>query len=172
MRKAGALQQAGMAARLEGANRMARDAIGKEGCRDPEKAGADEHGLQHRLPKLGKLEMFEHVEQLGRRDRLGRLNADSYRPCSPAAPKAFKPRPAAPRPPDVVLSDRSATSLAGLTFVFTGALERFTRSEARLHSESLGGGASAGGAGLCRRRAGVRPTARCLSLCHQRLQGA
>jgi len=69
---------------------------------------------------------------------MGRLSADSYRPCSAPKPKAFRPRPTPPRP-DVVLSDRSAASLAGLSFVFTGALERFTRSEARSRIESLGG---------------------------------
>ena len=68
---------------------------------------------------------------------LGRLNADSYWPCSCPAPRTDR----SSRSPvsraaceDLPRSD----ALSGVNFVFTGALERFTRDEAKARAESLG----------------------------------
>jgi len=68
---------------------------------------------------------------------LGRLNSDGYWPCSSPtsradrAPQAVSART---RLRDLPKSD----ALSGLNFVFTGALERFTRDEAKARAESLG----------------------------------
>ena len=68
---------------------------------------------------------------------LGRLNSDSYLPCSSPTTRA-DPSPQAQcarnKPRDLPKSD----ALSGLNFVFTGALERFTRDEAKARAESLG----------------------------------
>ena len=68
---------------------------------------------------------------------LGRLNSDSYWPCSSPTPQASRsPRPQAFRTAFIDLPTSDA--LSGLNFVFTGTLERFTRDEARTRAESLG----------------------------------
>ncbi|SPU52404.1 DNA ligase [Brevundimonas vesicularis] len=68
----------------------------------------------------------------------GRLNADHYWPCS--SPYRPRPKAAAPSQPSAFISRAETTSspIAGLTLVFTGALERFTRDEAKARAESLG----------------------------------
>jgi len=65
---------------------------------------------------------------------LGRLNADSYWPCSSPAPQTERSRSARSTLQDFPKSD----ALSGLNFVFTGTLERFTRDEAKARVESLG----------------------------------
>ena len=68
---------------------------------------------------------------------LGRLNSDSYWPCSSPTPQADRsPRSQASRATfeDLPKSD----AILGLNFVFTGALERFTRDEAKARAEALG----------------------------------
>jgi DNA polymerase-3 subunit epsilon len=68
---------------------------------------------------------------------LGRLNSDSYWPCSsPTARASRSPvaQSARTKFQDLPKSD----ALSGLNFVFTGALERFTRDEAKARAEALG----------------------------------
>lgn len=68
---------------------------------------------------------------------LGRLNSDSYWPCSsPTARSSRSPEAQSARTKcqDLPKSD----ALSGLNFVFTGALERFTRDEAKARAEALG----------------------------------
>lgn len=68
---------------------------------------------------------------------LGRLNSDSYCPCSSPTYRADRSpqfRSARNTFHDLPKSD----ALSGLNFVFTGALERFTRDEAKARAESLG----------------------------------
>lgn len=67
----------------------------------------------------------------------GRLNSDHYWPCSSPTPRPsrFVPPPLRAHVPSVA---PQSDVLLGRTFVFTGALERFTRSEAKARAESLG----------------------------------
>ena len=68
---------------------------------------------------------------------LGRLNSDSYWPCSSPKPQADRsPRSQASRAAFEDLPKSEA--MLGLNFVFTGALERFTRDEAKARAEALG----------------------------------
>ncbi|MDO9076963.1 MAG: exonuclease domain-containing protein [Brevundimonas sp.] len=68
---------------------------------------------------------------------LGRLNSDSYWPCSSPKPQADRsPRSQASRAAFEDLPKSEA--MLGLNFVFTGTLERFTRDEAKARAEALG----------------------------------
>ena len=70
--------------------------------------------------------------------KAGRLNAHHYWPCSspyrprPKAVTSHIQTPVANRPASI------SSQVNGLQFVFTGALERFTRDEAKARAESLG----------------------------------
>lgn len=68
---------------------------------------------------------------------LGRLNSDSYWPCSsPTARASRSPEAQSARTEFQGLPKSDA--LSGLNFVFTGTLERFTRDEAKARAEALG----------------------------------
>ena len=68
---------------------------------------------------------------------LGRLNSDSYWPCSSPTTRA-DPSPQAQSARTKFKDLPKSDGLSGLNFVFTGALERFTRDEAKARAESLG----------------------------------
>lgn len=68
---------------------------------------------------------------------LGRLNSDHYWPCSSPNPRSkWQPQSASKEIAFANLPKSDA--LCGVHFVFTGALERFTRDEAKARAESLG----------------------------------
>jgi DNA ligase (NAD+) len=65
------------------------------------------------------------------------LNSDSYWPCSSPTTRA-DPSPQALSARTKLRDLPKSDALSGLNFVFTGALERFTRDEAKARAESLG----------------------------------
>ena len=68
---------------------------------------------------------------------LGRLSSDSYWPCS-SQTTWVDPSPQAPSTRTKLRDLPKSDALSGLNFVFTGALERFTRDEAKARAEALG----------------------------------
>lgn len=68
---------------------------------------------------------------------LGRLNSDGYWPCSSSMPQACRV-PRSQSPTTAVKDLPKSNALSGVNLVFTGALERFTRDEAKARAESLG----------------------------------
>lgn len=68
---------------------------------------------------------------------LGRLNSDSYLPCSSPTTRA-DPSPQVQCARNKLRDLPKSDALSGLNFVFTGALERFTRDEAKARAEALG----------------------------------
>ncbi|RZJ46231.1 MAG: hypothetical protein EON87_05395 [Brevundimonas sp.] len=75
---------------------------------------------------------------------LGKLYADSYSPCSSAPGSyGYRPAPHAPMPkPTASPQATESGPLKGLNLVFSGELERFTRTEARCLSEQAGAAVS------------------------------
>jgi DNA polymerase III subunit epsilon len=68
---------------------------------------------------------------------LGRLNSDNYWPCSSPTTRA-DPLSQSQSASSSILELPKSDALLGLNLVFTGALERFTRNEAKARAESLG----------------------------------
>jgi len=67
---------------------------------------------------------------------MGRLWSDGYSPCS--SPPSVRAKPILPTPTPTPTAHSQMSAFTGKTIVFTGSLDRYTRSDAKYICESLG----------------------------------